>query len=165
MSIVVFSAPIQSGKTTALQAWCQCKASIDGVLMPDVAGGRQFYHIASDLYIPVEVANPKTFEGSIISVGKYHFSASAFTSANAILMNAWKQQPHWLVIDEIGKLELNGEGLFPSFSGILPSYHQCPSSTNLLIVVRDSLYETVVSTFRIGEHQLISSATVLHQLR
>lgn len=165
MSIVVFSAPIQSGKTTALQQWCQQKVFVDGVLMPDVNGVRQFYHIANHLFIPVEVTNPETFNGLMIGVGKYHFSASAFASSNAILMNAWKQQPNWLIIDEVGKLELSGQGLFPSFFSILQSYNQFPSSTNLLIVVRDSLYETVVSTFRIGEHQLISSTTLLYQLK
>ena len=43
MSIIIFSRPVHSGKTTELMQWCEqvsIKQNVAGILMPDIDGSR-----------------------------------------------------------------------------------------------------------------------------
>ena len=154
MSIVIFSDPIHSGKTTRLWHWCDQQQYVAGILMPDINGLRHIMDVPSKASFIIQCIDPENSNNMLVSIGRYHFYANGFTKANSILLKHASMQYNWLVIDEVGKLELDGKGLYPAVSGIINSH----SYTNLLLVVREGLYEPVIDFFKIAEHR------VVHQL-
>lgn len=160
MSIIIFSRPIHSGKTSELLHWCDKHVSskISGVLMPDIDGARKIYNIQTKEIFDIECKDPANTKEPLQSVGHYHFFSKAFEKANAILLEASASESNWVIIDEAGKLELQCNGLYEAIKNLTArSVYQTPDK-NLLIVVRDSLYESVVSFFNIPDH------TLVHQL-
>lgn len=150
MSIVIFSRAICSGKTTELQQWCVKQKNAAGVLMPDINGSRKIWDIATQSVFDIACAEPQNTTEPLINIGQFHFYEHAFEQANRILLAALYAKPLWLVVDEVGKLELNGKGFCQSLQQIIPYYQQTNAVGNLLLVVRDSLLEQVVQNFSIA---------------
>jgi len=100
-----------------------------------------FYNILTNEYFPM-LAKPN--EDALI-IGKYNFSKAGFEKAiNIILENSTKD--NWLVIDEIGPLELKGEGFNSCLKQVLKN-----RSNKLIIVVREGLTESVCNSFGIKQ--------------
>ncbi len=156
MSITLFSRPIHSGKTTELLQWCNRQKNIYGILMPDINGRRKILDIKTKELFDVECADAEKTKEPLTTVGKFHFYTAAFEKANLILINALKHNPDWLVIDEAGKLELDGKGFYDSLKKITGVYNDKKNGGNLLITVRDSLCEEVARFFKLKDHRLIS---------
>ena len=152
MSITIFSKPIHSGKTTELMQWCDNQTDVQGILMPDVNGQRMIFNIATQQTFPIQCTDTNTNE-EIITIGKYIFFAAAFQKANVILLQALHANPEWLVIDEVGKLELQSKGFYESAKPLIDHYQNC--NKNLMLVVRDSLVDEVVAFFGIKNYTLI----------
>ncbi len=106
MSIIIFSRQIRSGKTTELLNWCSNQENVSGILMPDINGKRKFFDIKNQIYFDAECTDPSDAHQALIQVGRFFFYKPAFEKANAILLKALVQKPSWIVIDEIGKLEI-----------------------------------------------------------
>jgi len=155
MSIYIFLRPIGSGKTTELQKWCGQQKNISGILMPDIDGCRRFFDITAKHIFDAECIDPVKTKEPLTSIGRFYFYTAAFEKANSILSGALSQNPGWLVIDEAGKLELKGEGLHSSVAAAVKWYSNKNKPGNLLISVRDSLYEEVISFFNIKNFKLI----------
>jgi nucleoside-triphosphatase THEP1 len=136
--LLILTGPIQSGKSTALQAWAKTR-NVGGIISPIVNGCRVFYTPALDEHFDFE-ASKVTDE--TISVGQYHFYKEAFHRANTIIENSMNCD--WLIIDEIGPLELKGEGLCRALTKVLTT-----SSPSVVFVVRDTLIEKVVDHFNL----------------
>jgi nucleoside-triphosphatase THEP1 len=64
-----------------------------------------------------------------------------------------ENMPRYLVIDEIGPLELSGRGLEPMVSTILENYERSPKQ-HLVLVVRDYLLEKVISHYHLRDQIL-----------
>ena len=158
MSIFIFSRPIHSGKTTALLNWCSKQQNIAGVLMPDINGSRKIFNIATKEFFAIECADKAKTKEPLIAVGRFHFYTAAFEKANSILINTVAQKPDWLVIDEAGKLELEGKGFFNAIIKTIPFYDNTNTAGNLLITVRESLCNEVISFFKLKNFR------VIHQL-
>lgn len=105
--------PVRSGKTTALagriaaepEAYCGLLAPVDaeGVrwLCDVVSGERRRLTCRSDA-------------PDAVAVGRFHFHGEVFGWGRAVLVGHYEAYPERvLVIDELGKLELRGEGLAP----------------------------------------------------
>ena len=125
--------------------------------MPDINGQRMFFDIFSQQVFPAQCLDDGA-EKALITIGKYYFFANAFKKANDILLQALASNPEWLVIDEIGKLEMQGKGFYESARKIIDSYiiNYCEKGNkNLLLVVRDSLVGEMVDFFRIKNYNLI----------
>ena len=155
MNIVIFSRPIRSGKTTGLQAWCAGRTDVGGILMPDIDGKRHFLDIASGTRWPIDHREPGTFLYSerLSSIGKFQYSEQAFALARTTIGFS-STAFSWLLIDEIGKLELEDKGFAPSLSRLL----RVPvKPANLLLVVRDSLLEEVRLKFRLKNARVVHS--------
>lgn len=150
MSIFIFSRSIRSGKTTELQQWCATQKNVAGVLMPDINGSRKIWDIATQGVFDIACAEPQNTTEPLINIGQFHFYEHAFEQANHILMVALQAKPLWLVVDEVGKLELGGKGFYQSLQQIIPYYQQTDAAGNLLLVVRDSLLEQVIQNFSIA---------------
>lgn len=155
MSIYIFSRPIKSGKTTELLEWSNMQKSIAGILMPDINGSRKIFGIHTKEFFDAECIDPAGTTEPLTTIGRFHFYSASFEKANSILIQAFKHNPHWLVIDEAGKLELKGEGLYPAVADAVKLYSNKHKKGNLLITVRDSLCEEVISFFSITNCMVI----------
>ena len=87
-------------------------------------------------------------EENVLGIGKYIFSLAGFDRAKNIIRNATKRKNGWLIIDEVGPLELKGEGFEEEIKELLNSKDD---SLKVIIVVRESLLEQVVTYFEIAE--------------
>lgn len=157
MSIYIFSRPIHSGKTTELLQWCDQQKNIAGILMPDINGSRKILDLYTKNIFDIECKDATTKERLTV-VGRYHFYSAAFEKANAIVLAALNQTPGWLVIDEAGKLELDGKGFYESIVKAVDLYNNAAVAGNLLIAVRESLCNEVITFFKIKNFR------VIHQL-
>jgi nucleoside-triphosphatase len=157
MSIYIFSKPIHSGKTTELLQWCNQQKNMAGILMPDINGSRKILDLNTKEISDAECIDAANTKQPLTSIGKFNFYTEAFEKANLILLHTLTQNPGWLVIDEAGKLELKGEGFYKSIMKAAKIYGNEDKPGNLLITVRDSLCEEVVSFFKIKNFKVIGS--------
>jgi nucleoside-triphosphatase THEP1 len=157
MSIYIFSRPIHNGKTTELLHWCDQQKNVYGILMPDIAGSRKILDLNSREIFDVECTDTTNTTEPLTTVGRFHFYSAAFEKANSILIDALAQRPGWLLIDEAGKLELERKGFYPAITSAVELYTKADVAGNLLITVRDSLCEEVISFFGIKNCQVILS--------
>ncbi len=139
--IIIYSAPIHSGKTTRLKHWLLNKSKVFGFLTPD----------ENDLRVIVDLATQKnyswqtkTFQNEpTTEVGKYIFLNSGFDLMRQLL-DAFETHPKGIfVIDEIGKLEIKGNGLEPELSNCLANFKERQDQSTMYIIVRDYLLEEV----------------------
>ena len=156
MSIFIFSRPIHSGKTTELMEWGTLQKNIYGILMPDINGSRKIFDLGTKEVFDVECVDNANTKQALTSIGRFHFYTAAFEKANVILLAALNQQPNWLVIDEAGKLELDGKGFYNSIVKAVDFYDKNKVSGNLIITVRESLCTEVISFFKIKNAQVIN---------
>ncbi|MDX1700105.1 MAG: nucleoside-triphosphatase, partial [Melioribacteraceae bacterium] len=135
-----------SGKTTKLFTYIKKLPSVDGILVPIVNEKRMLYHISSKVMKVFEVDKESS---KTVSIGKYIFLKESFDWANQKILQSYNDEPDYLVIDEIGKLELRKEGLHDSFATILKSISH--SNTSLILVIRNYLLNEVMRTYNIPE--------------
>ncbi len=156
MSIIIFSRPIHSGKTTALLQWCKRKENIYGILMPDVKGSRKILNIETLETFDIQCMDVEKTKEPLTAIGKFHFYTAVFEKSNQVLIGALTRKPDWLIIDEIGRLELGGKGFYRSATEIADAYNNKRNTGNLLITVRDSLCEEVISFFKFKDYRIIN---------
>jgi nucleoside-triphosphatase len=155
MSIYIFSRPIHSGKTTELLQWCNQQKSIAGILMPDINGSRKIFDLHTNNIFDIECTDAVNTKELLTSVGRFHFYTVGFEKANAIVLAALNQRPGWLVIDEAGKLELDEKGFYESIVKAVDVYKNGKVSGDLLITVRESLCNEIISFFKIKNFRII----------
>ncbi|RAK65938.1 hypothetical protein [Hymenobacter edaphi] len=146
MQIHLLSGPIRSGKTTRLRRWAAGCPNVGGLLMPtDAHGQRHFLDLGSGLQWP---AAARPGQWPVQQVGRFRFSPTAFNWANAVLRGAATEPAvQWLVVDEIGPLELRGLGLAPALTALLAA-PRLPE--HLVLVVRAGLVEAVWHRFQLA---------------
>ena len=146
MKIFVLTSPVRSGKTTRLAAWAAARPGVAGLLMPDTPAGRVFRELGSGAEWPTAAAEA---DANPLLVGRFRFSRAAFERANgALLAAAARPATRWLVVDEIGPLELRGEGLAPALRQVLAAPG---AGFGLVLVVREVLREAAETAFGLGE--------------
>ncbi len=156
MSIYIFSRPIHSGKTTKLQHWCNQQKNIAGILMPDINGCRKILDLSTYTVFDIECTDAAVTKESLTTIGRFQFYTKAFEKANSIILNALKQSPNWLIIDEAGKLELDEKGFYSAVVKAIEFYNKPHSTGHLLLTVRDSLVEEFISFFGLEGCRIIS---------
>lgn len=145
--IFIVSGPVHSGKTTGLIKWAQNRKDVSGILTPVINGKRFFMNAATNDSFPME---KDIQELSGFEVGKYVFSVAAFIRAKEILQNAAHQKQGWIVIDEVGPLELKGKGFHNSIREILM---QRNTNLKVILVVREFLLDEVLKYFAIDAYK------------
>jgi nucleoside-triphosphatase THEP1 len=144
--VYIITGAIHSGKSTTLGKWCQSRNDVYGVLSPIANGKRIFMNISTGEKFPME-ACPN--EVSTIPIGKYVFSMNSFSKAVEIIESGANNKKGWLVIDEIGPLELSARG----FDEILKEFLENTSSEmKLILVVRDQLRDAVIERYSLKDH-------------
>ena len=152
--VYILTAPIQTGKTSSLVNWSQNREDIYGILTPVVNGKRMFLDISSGSYFEMEAA---IGEREVYEVGRFVFSKSSFQKAGRIIQDGINKKA-WVVIDEVGPLELRGEGFFKILKEVLSSQRtdQCT-----LLVVREGLVPKVKEAFNLREAIVVRSVSEL----
>jgi len=159
-SIYIFSDTIQSGKTTFLEKWIIGRENIGGILTPDQNGLRKLKFLSSQTTKELQIDDDrKAVTEKYTTVGKFTFLSSAFNLANAQIISDVKTKKFdWILIDEVGKLELKDQGLHQAVSSATQYFKSDNSNSSLLLVVRDYLLDEVIEKYALQEAQ------VLHKL-
>jgi len=151
--IRILTGKVQSGKTTGLFTFINTKKSVDGILAPIVNGKRKLYHISSRTIkiFEMDKSSPET-----VSVGKYFFLNESFEWANKKIIESFHKSPEWLIIDEIGKLELRRKGLHEAAKKIIEE--RLTFNGKIILVIRDYLLDEVLKFYNISQddHQIIN---------
>ncbi len=146
--IKIVTGKIHSGKTTSLFKFISENNNTDGILSPIVNNKRRLYHISTKTIKEFET---EKHSADTVSVGKYHFLNDSFYWANKKLIESFNSSVKYLIIDEIGKLELRGEGLHKSAQFILNEIKN--SDKVLILVIRDYLLDEVLKYYNITENE------------
>lgn len=156
--IKIVTGAIRSGKTTALERWlarggngsrASGETTVAGFLTPDGPHGRKVLRVlpsgeTADFEVPCD-SNVLTVE-----IGPFCFLSSTFEYARAILTRAATDLPAITVVDELGKLELRGEGFEPALSALISAYRELPDRL-LVLVIRDFLLAAAREHFRLPD--------------
>lgn len=157
MSIIIFSKPVHSGKTTALLEWRKAQKNIAGILMPDMDGKRKMLDIRTNEIFDAECKDADDAKELTVNIGRFYFYAASFEKANSILINEMTKAPEWLAIDEVGRLEMEEKGFYPALKKLIPFYQLEKTTGSLLLVIRDSMVEKVCSFFEIKDPMIIDT--------
>jgi nucleoside-triphosphatase THEP1 len=158
--ILIYSDKIKSGKTTNLFRWIARQNLISGILQPVVEEKGFFYSIVDKILIQFEVSeeqSKKFSESQLVKIGSYFFLKSGFEKAKEILKRDFEKNYDLLVIDEIGPLELNGDGLEPVISEIVNWLDTFEGK--LVLVVRDKLINDVIKKYKLEEKYVMWQPT------
>lgn len=145
--IYLLTGPVHTGKSTALLQWISRQTlSIGGFVTPEINEQKQMYFIAEGTYAPFEISPENGQFSGLTTIGRYTFLQSAFDNANRLLQTPVSDNIALIVVDEIGKLELRGEGLDKGIRALLSQH-----SGMILFVVRDSLLEEAMQHYTLKE--------------
>ncbi|MBA3648275.1 MAG: hypothetical protein H0W62_06960 [Chitinophagales bacterium] len=144
--IWILSGPVQSGKTTRLLMWLHNKKNVWGILTPVINGQRFFMDASNKEIFAMEAIQGET---DVIAVGKYIFSKDAFVMAEKVLQNSIHKKGY-LIVDEIGKLEIRGEGFCNVLFEIL---NHAGQELRLILVIREELLDAVLQFWNINKYQ------------
>lgn len=158
--IYILTGDIRSGKTTALLNWCNHRDDVNGLLCPDdTHGKRYFFKVKSKERFSFEVDNEHE---AVIEVGPFRFLKSAFVEGNEFLISeALKMKSKYVIIDELGKLELKNNGLHQAAEVLIPQYIM-NEHFHLILVVRESLLQETISHYHISEYSILEKAGLVN---
>lgn len=145
--IFILTSPVQSGKTTSLLQWSAQRNDVQGILTPVIAGKRVFLNVATKEQFAMEA----TGEEEVLTIGRFVFSKTAFEKAAQVIRDAVNKDG-WLLIDEIGPLELRGEGFCDVFKEVLTK-----RKNKLLLLVREGLANEVIEKFSVIGSEIINT--------
>ncbi len=149
--IIILTDTIQSGKTSALLQYCNIKKNCTGFLCPDQNGMRKFLDLKTGISYEFEVGNSATDDCT--NVGKFKFNNKIFKLAQKQLVALCSSNNSNIIIDEIGKLEMQGEGLEPALNEFLSKVSSLKNCI-LILVVRNTLLEAVIEKYNLQNAEI-----------
>ncbi|MDP4264118.1 MAG: nucleoside-triphosphatase [Bacteroidota bacterium] len=155
--IYLLTGPVQTGKTTSLINWSIKRNDVFGILTPVVDGKRVFMNAHTREQFPMEATGGET---ETQKVGRFIFSKTNFNRAVQVILDAMNTSG-WLAIDEIGPLELRGEGFCSALKEVL----QDRRKGRIILVIREGIQEKVREYFNIKEAAEINDIPGLSQSR
>jgi len=150
--VIVITGPVQSGKTTLLMRIFKDRQDVYGFLCPDLEGQRYFFDLGTKQWMEFEVKGTPDFTDTF-TVGKYSFRSEVFSLAKHMIDQAFIHSGSFFIIDEIGKLELKGQGLEPELSKML--HERAPFNKTLILVVRDYLLDEAIIRYNLYDINII----------
>lgn len=133
--------PVHTGKTTRLADRIAANPrQYCGLLAPvDAQGNRYLQDIVTGEKRMLD-CSPEA--KGVVLVGPYAFSGEVFAWGRSVLLDHHATYPNrTLIIDEIGKLELRGEGLAKDCWEVIAN--RVKIKKQILLVIRKTLYESV----------------------
>lgn len=88
------------------------------------------------------------YDEEALVVGRFRFSRNSFNKATRLLRDSINKEG-WLVLDEIGPLELKGEGFSDILKRIINEREE-----KILLVVRKTLVDEVIRQFDLNRFDL-----------
>lgn len=166
INIFILTGKVGTGKTSSLMSLVKSQNNLSGILQPVIDGKRFIYFIDADEKMELELE--ASTNRKCIDIGKYKFDITALEWAKGSLRFVDSLNPKILIIDEFGKLELQGRGLEPVVSQIIDERRNENANT-IILVVRDYLVEQAVEylNLREDEYKTISKEqlkTLINQL-
>ncbi len=154
--VYILTAPVQSGKTTSLVKWTEGRSDVYGILTPLVEGKRVFMNVQSRQLFLMEA---KEGELETLTVGRFTFSRNNFNKAVQVIREGIDKDG-WLIIDEVGPLELRGEGFADVLKEVLSRREH-----KIIVVVRDKeeTVEKVKEYFGLKSPEIINNITELQR--
>lgn len=156
--IYLFTAPVKAGKTTQLMQWAQDKPNLGGILAPDVEGLRQLYTLRDRQWHPFQITDEQAGHQAaedMVVICKFNFLADTFALARQCLLDDATRPFDWLLVDEVGKLELKGKGLEPAIGPLIRHFQTSDSPTKLLLVVREELLDEAIQHYALSQYHLL----------
>lgn len=139
-----------------LTEWAADHPNAGGILSPVINGRRHFLDISTG-----EKQLQETPQGSL-RVGRFRFSQTAFNWAYEVLQKQLQKGYEWLIVDEVGPLELSqGKGFHSLVTEIINSE---PHPAKLLFVVRLSLVHQFIRTYSLEKVKIIPNNCLKGQL-
>lgn len=151
--IQILSGPIRSGKTTTLIHWAEHRHACGGVLSPDVNGLRRLYNVFDKTSIAWQ---KEKFElDTDQQIGRFVFDSRAFQQAEDWLGGHLSDPViQYLILDEIGPLELSGKGWDAWLRKSMPLI----GNKILVLVVRETLVDEVIESYGLQEVEIVPKA-------
>lgn len=149
--VYLLSQPVNSGKTTLLSQWILQQQGVAGILAPDIDQHRWLIDITTNVRCKLTLDKGVISEEAVF-IGRYAFSAKAFSWARAQLKKAFLTNPSWLVFDEIGYLELRGQGLEPMVRTLLKK-KRVSSGTKFIWIVREELRDEIIAHYQLSNDE------------
>jgi len=153
--IYILTGPIKSGKSSSLFDWVNENPNATGLLSLLIEGKKYLYSISDKEKKCLETLNKNG-----VKVGRYLFDPKVFYWAQQKLINELNNAKDILIIDEIGYLELKGEGLEPMLTKIITQTEEA-NNIKLLLVVRKSLINQVIEHYKFNNIKIIRSISEL----
>lgn len=142
--VSIISGPVGSGKTSRLIHWLDGREAF-GFLSPILNHKRVLQNVATHEIIPFETRlNDET-----INIGRYSFDPNAFDAGGAWLMDSIINPNSLIIIDEIGKLELDNKGFGP-YLHVFFEQIRTRDDLRLIIIIRDYLLDAVISEYKLN---------------
>ncbi|APF18851.1 hypothetical protein Calab_3218 [Caldithrix abyssi DSM 13497] len=142
--IYLLTGVVRSGKTTRLLEWSKNRRDVAGILTPDRRQRRVLLDVRTGSEHPFQVQSKAE---SVISIGRFTFSARTFEIGRAILKREREADCRWLIIDEIGPLELRGKGFEPEVEATIRFFKNHAPQRNLILVIRDTLKDAALKHY------------------
>lgn len=146
--ITILTGNIQTGKTTYLSEQFVGRSKVYGIITPVVNGKRMFQDLSSGEMFLMEAGGIE----NIFLVGRYKFSEAAFAKANEILEKGLNKKAGTLILDEVGPLELKGQGFYGIMQKIVADRN---ANLKKIIVVREQIADNVIEVFKIKNVQFL----------
>lgn len=151
--IYLLSAPVQSGKTTKLLELLSLpNKKIGGFLSPDIGNSRVLINPENAAVVNFQVTDVN-MESSIVQIGRFNFRKSAFDEAGLWTIGQINRGLPFVVIDEIGKLELKNKGFHSLIQQMIILHKE---NQSFLFVVRDYLVEDVISHYQLQDVHMLN---------
>lgn len=148
--IYIITGEVRTGKSTRVYRWFENRQDVGGFVSLDDGPLRYLHNAYTREKITHQIV--KTDQEEVLNIGKFTFLKSSFDSAIAwTLQQNENPDINYLVIDELGKLEVKGEG----FSELIRTLLQ-KSEKHLVIIIRDYLYEKALHNYGIKEFTRLS---------
>jgi nucleoside-triphosphatase THEP1 len=131
-------------------AWIADRHDCGGVLSPDIDGLRVLYNVKTKTFIPWQKAAHES--GGDVVVGRFSLDPEGFQTAKKWLEEALTDpEIRYIILDEVGQLELEGKGWGP---WLLSALDRIGDKT-LVIIVRRPLLDEVINYYGLDEVSVV----------
>ena len=137
--------PLRSGKTTGLRNWHAGRLDVAGLFQPVIGGKRYLVDIRTGDNALMEAGADET---DVQVIGRFRFAGSVFAWAAEVLLKAASTpEARFIILDEIGPLELRGEGMDGAIKRLAL---EAGPGLSLVLVVRESLLEAILDRYGVA---------------
>ena len=159
--VIMIHGDRNSGKTRLMYAICSLldldRYSIGGMIQVPVFPGqpKTSYTLSDQLTgISRTILDEEGLDSSK-KIGKYYICQDSFDWANSQIEKAFSSSD-FLIFDEIGLLEIQKGGFYPSFSAALREY-----KGTIMMIVRNDYIDQIYSCFEINDDMVLSLSSAL----